>query len=268
MKFKRFLFIPIVFLSSLAIWAMEPEIKEYDEGCFSRIQSHLSSTLFKWGEITSKTPIESDISKNILKTGIYVIHKETKEWMFFDRAEELYISGYCEEGNPLKVKTGRMKTAMNQINKIPAFTDTIWKTLKEKEMTDHIRDFEKRGILLKGDKFDSTNYGHTEQAFLSDLLDLEKVDKYPDCKVVVAMSSSNITCDFCASSLTFSVYNNEFYLKDRVMEYFKKSDPIKVAKDEVLEWSTIPEVSIVFSSYLYKKIDTIKKIGHNKTWIF
>lgn len=281
MKFKTFLFTTTVLLIS-SIWfeviSSQHENEEYDERCLSGIQTHLSKKLLEWGEITSKTPIENNISKNILKVGVYVVQKDTTQWLFFDKEDEFYISGYCAGGNPRNVQEGRMRSAMNVIDTIPAFANIKWKTLKEKNKVDHDEDFRQRGINLSVGKFDSTNYGHTEQAFLSDLLDQSDLDPlgiceggalWQDHKAVIVMSSSNIACDKCSSSLTFSMCSDQFQFKERVLAGCSNlSIPVEYIQDGNLDWNHIPAVSIIFSSYNYRNIDGIKKLGHNKTYFF
>lgn len=82
------------------------------------------------------------------------------------------MSGCCEAGNPSQSKSERVKKAMRSIKTIPEFVDIKWMILKEKTSKEHEEDFKKRGInsVIKQDNtFDSTNYGHTEQAFVQSL---------------------------------------------------------------------------------------------------
>jgi len=277
MKFKPFLLIATILLaSSIKFEVISSQYNiEYDERCLAGIQSHLSKQLLEWGEITSKIPLEYGIDKNVLKIGIYVVHDDPNKlnpdkWMFIHKENEFYISGYCEHGDPRTVEKGRMKGAMKAIDKTPVFKDVQWKTLKAKTIKEHYEDFRKRGILININKdFDSTNLGHTEQAWLSDLLDLDSVPDYTGFKAVIAMSSSNITCDKCAQSIIFSMKTDEFQFKDRALNYFADyANPVEYIPDDHIVWDSLPPVSIVFSSYDYRTFDIIEKVGHNKTYIF
>lgn len=111
---------------------------------------------------------------------------------------------------------------------------------------------------------------------LDENLDLEDIDPdkelYSKFKVVLVMSSSNIAYDKCSQALTFSIYNPEFQIKDRILSYFADHEnPVEYIPNQDVVWDDIPPVSIVYSSYDYRKIpgiDEAQQIGHNKSCFF